>query len=73
MAPLVASAIDVVVHLRRTREGRREVSDIATLGLIDGRLDVVPVWSLAEGVGSAGRELARRLAARAVSVPAVLS
>ena len=43
---LVASAIDVVVHLRRGRGGRREVAEIALLERVGDELAVRSAWTV---------------------------
>ncbi|HEY3736982.1 MAG TPA: TadA family conjugal transfer-associated ATPase [Jatrophihabitans sp.] len=72
VAHLVASAIDVIVHLRRAEDGRRVVSEIAMLHREDERLGVTSVWSAAGGIGPAARALAARLGARGTTVPEML-
>jgi pilus assembly protein CpaF len=72
-AQLVASAIDVVVHLRRSREGRRQVSELAVLTLDGDSLTVTPVWSIEHGLGSGAADLARRVSARGCPLPAALA
>lgn len=42
---LVASAIDVVVHLRRARGGRREVAEVGALHRDGAELNVSVVWT----------------------------
>jgi pilus assembly protein CpaF len=68
---LVASAVDVVLHLRRTRGGRI-VEEIGLLQRGGDELRVVPVWSARAGVGVAAPELAARIAQRAAEVPGLL-
>jgi pilus assembly protein CpaF len=46
---LVASAVDVVVHLRRDRDGRRVVSELALLERRGDELVVVPAWTFDGG------------------------
>lgn len=53
VASLVASAVDVVVHLRRGRDGRRAVSEIGLLGRVDDELQVEPAWTATGGDGPA--------------------
>ncbi|HZC70716.1 MAG TPA: TadA family conjugal transfer-associated ATPase [Jatrophihabitans sp.] len=50
---LVASAIDVVVHLRRGSDGQRVVSEIGLLSRVVDELVVEPAWSMQDG-GCAG-------------------
>src|SRR6266702_7196102 len=68
---LVASAVDVVLHLRRTRAGRI-VEEIGLLQRGGDDLRVSPVWSARAGVGIAAAELAARIAQRGVEVPGLL-
>ncbi|MCU1656336.1 MAG: putative conjugal transfer protein [Pseudonocardiales bacterium] len=68
---LVASAIDVVVHLRRCR-GLRVVDEIGLLGRAGEELVVTSVWSMRAGVGPAAPRLAARIAERAAEVPGLL-
>jgi pilus assembly protein CpaF len=68
---LVASAVDVVLHLRRTRGGRI-VEEIGLLQRGGDELRVVPVWSKRAGVGVAAPELGARIAQRAAEVPGLL-
>ena len=46
---LVASAVDVVVHLRRDRAGGRVVSELALLERSADELTVIPAWSFDGG------------------------
>ncbi|WP_375497682.1 TadA family conjugal transfer-associated ATPase [uncultured Jatrophihabitans sp.] len=50
---LVASAIDVVVHLHRGRDGRRVVAEIGLLDRGGDELSVSSVWSHVDGRGAA--------------------
>ena len=61
---LVASAIDVVVHLRRGPDGRRSVSEIGLLGRSGDELVVEPAWSAREGERAAGGRLRELLQQR---------
>lgn len=63
---LVASAIDVVVHLRRGRDGCRVVSEIALLRRRGDELAVESAWSTGGGARPAGRELGELLERRLV-------
>jgi pilus assembly protein CpaF len=65
MTSLVASAIDVVVHLRRGRDARRTVAEIALLARAGDELVVEPAWSAMRGDQPAADRLRRLLAARA--------
>ncbi len=62
MTSLVASAIDVVVHLRRNRDGRRAVSELALMGRAGVELTVQPVWQA--GDQSVGPQLSDLLRER---------
>ncbi|MEO9139115.1 MAG: TadA family conjugal transfer-associated ATPase [Jatrophihabitans sp.] len=62
---LVASAIDVVVQLRRRRDGRRVVSEIGLLARADDGLVVSSAWSVEDGDGPAAPRLRMLLAERA--------
>jgi pilus assembly protein CpaF len=64
---LVASAIDVVVHLRRGRDARRVVSEIALLTRSGDELVVESAWSARDGEQSAGTRLHEML--RATEAP----
>lgn len=67
---LVGSAVDVVIHLRRGRDGMRRVDEIALLDRVDGvdggdgTLAVTSAWTSAAGEGPAAGRLARLLAER---------
>ena len=61
---LVASAIDVVVHLHRGRDGRRVVAEIGLLDRGGDELSVCSVWTHAGGPGPAWDRAAQLLAAR---------
>lgn len=69
---LVASAVDIVAHLRRDRDGVRRVSEIAELTRSGDRLAVSPVWSAAAGPGPAAPRVAEAFARRHVPVPELL-
>ncbi len=50
----IASAIDVIVHLGRLRDGRRCVLEIAeVLGCRDGEIEINPLFVFTEGQGEA--------------------
>jgi pilus assembly protein CpaF len=72
---LVASALDVVVHLRRDRDGRRIVDEIALLECDGQLLRAVSVWT-ARGPARAARAarelLAARVAEAGIVVPELL-
>ena len=61
---LVASAIDVVVHLRRGRDGRRAVAELALVRRCGDELAVHPVWTAAAGERPALTALHELLRAR---------
>jgi pilus assembly protein CpaF len=69
---LAASAVDVVVHLARGQDGRRQVREIGVLERTTAGLAVTPAWTLAHGPGAARDGLAAVLAARRTDVPEVL-
>jgi pilus assembly protein CpaF len=68
----VASALDVVVHLRRARTGLRGVAEIALLERRGDGLAVVPVWSCSDGVQARAGDLIDRLARRGVDAGGLL-
>jgi pilus assembly protein CpaF len=51
VASLVGSAVDVVVHLRRGRDGRRSVQEIGLLGRMGDDLRVASAWTASNGDG----------------------
>ena len=57
VASLVASAVDVVVHLRRGPDGRRAVDEIGLLERVGDALCVQPAWTAGGGVGRAAAQL----------------
>ncbi|MFN2560735.1 MAG: TadA family conjugal transfer-associated ATPase [Jatrophihabitans sp.] len=65
MTSLVASAVDVVVHLRRGRDARRTVAEIGLLARAGDELVVESAWSAVRGDQPAADRLRRLLAARA--------
>jgi pilus assembly protein CpaF len=69
---LVASALSVVVHLRRLRDGSRVIDEIGVLDRAGDSLSVYPAWTRTGGVGYAARRLADDLAARDAEIPALL-
>jgi pilus assembly protein CpaF len=70
---LAGSALDVVVHLARARDGRRQLREVGLLRRGGrGGLEVLPVWTRAGGIGPAAGALAAALAARGVDPPAIL-
>jgi pilus assembly protein CpaF len=72
VADVVASALDVVVHLKRDRDGTRRVDEIGLLERVGGELVVPSVWSAAHGPGIAAERLAGALAARGAAIPELL-
>jgi pilus assembly protein CpaF len=62
----VASALDVVVHLRRGSSGRRRVAEIGLLERAGDELTESPAWSSGHGVGARWDVLVERLADRGV-------
>jgi pilus assembly protein CpaF len=61
-----ASALDVVVHLVRGRDGRRAVAEVAMLDRVGDELTASPVWTVARGLGERWAVLSERLAERGV-------
>jgi pilus assembly protein CpaF len=57
VASLVGSAVDVVVHLRRGRDGQRTVSEIGLLGRVGDELIVEPAWTATAGDRPGGARL----------------
>src|SRR5690606_25080381 len=70
----VAAALQVILHLRRGRNGRtlEEICLLLPTGP-QRLLAAVPAWRRAEGPGPAAASLARLLAERGVRVPQVLT
>jgi pilus assembly protein CpaF len=68
---LVVSALDLVVHLRRSRDGLRRLAEIAVLGAAGADLVVSPVWQNGRA-GPAAAALAERLRSRGVVPPELL-
>jgi pilus assembly protein CpaF len=62
---LVASAIDVVIHLRRGPDGRRMLGEIGVLARAGAELVVRSCWSASTGDGVAAPELRELLSGRA--------
>jgi len=69
LASQAVSAVDVIVALRRGRDGRRQVAEIA---LLDAELRVLPVWTAVGGRAAAADRLAGQLDARGIDVPDLL-
>jgi pilus assembly protein CpaF len=68
----VASALDVVIQLRRDRGGSRVLDELAVIECTESGLTAVSAWDRATGARSAGARLARTIAARGVAVPELL-
>ena len=66
---LVASAVNVVVHLRRDRAGTRSVDEIALIDRAGDDLEVSPAWSAMGGQPDAAPRLASMLSSRGCAVP----
>jgi pilus assembly protein CpaF len=64
---LVASAVDLVVHLRRGRDGRRRVAELALLARDGDELTATPAWTSAAGEQVAGAQLRDLLRSRAAA------
>jgi pilus assembly protein CpaF len=64
-----ASALDVVIQLRRDATGQRGVDEVVLLG---ADLAVTPVWSARGGAESGAHQLVEVLSARDVDVPELL-
>ncbi|HEY7009220.1 MAG TPA: TadA family conjugal transfer-associated ATPase [Jatrophihabitantaceae bacterium] len=69
---VAASALSVVVHLRRLRDGTRVVDEIGVLDRAGDSLAVYPAWTRSAGAGRAAPRLADDLAARNAPVPVLL-
>ena len=64
VASLVGSAVDVVVHTRRGRDGRRSVAEVGLLGRRGDDLVVETVWTASQGDGPAAAQLRETLRRR---------
>ena len=62
---LVASALSVVIHLRRLRDGTRVVDEIGVLDRAGDSLAVHPAWTRTRGAGNGGAPAGRRPGRRA--------
>ena len=69
---LVASAVHVIVHLRRDRRGLRAVDEIAMLHRAGDELVVSTVWSAGGGRGAGAPSLAAFLDSRRCPVPVLV-
>jgi pilus assembly protein CpaF len=67
----IAAAVQVVLHLRRSRRGERTLDAICLLAPEgpERLVTAVPAWSRVSGIGPAAERLARLLAEREVRVP----
>lgn len=72
VASQVASALDVVVHLRRSASGQRRVTEIGLLERAGDELTESPVWSSGRGADSRWDVLIERLAGRGVDCAGLL-
>ena len=68
----VASALDVVVHLRRGSTGQRHVAEIGLLERTGDELAATSVWSSGRGAGERWHVLVERLAERGVDCAGLL-
>ena len=73
VASQVASALDVVVHLRHGRFGSRGVAEIGVIEREGDELRVAPVWSCENGAGPRAAAFAERLAQRGVDGVGILA
>ncbi len=69
---LAASALRVVVHLRRLRDGGRVVDELGLLDRAGDSLGVHPVWRRGHGLAAAANTLFDELVAREAPVPGLL-
>jgi pilus assembly protein CpaF len=69
---LAASALDLVVHLQRLRNGSRVIVEIGRLSRAGDELGVEPVWSIRTGIGAAAARVAAVIAERGAPVPGIL-
>lgn len=69
---LAASALEVVIHLRRLHDGERVLDEIGLLDRTGDTLRVLPAWTRAAGRGVAAPRLGNALAARGAAVPELL-
>ncbi len=69
---LAASALRVVIHLRRLRDGTRVVDELGLLDRAGDSLGVHPVWRRGVGVGLAAGTLFDDLVAREAPAPRLL-
>ncbi|MDQ1743056.1 MAG: hypothetical protein QOE23_1395, partial [Pseudonocardiales bacterium] len=74
LAAQAASALDALVHIRRDRDGRRRVEQVALWPA--GPFPAGPpglAWTRTAGLGPAAGQLRARLEAADVAVPALLA
>lgn len=71
----IAAALQVVLHLRRSRRGERTLDSVCLLAPEgpERLVAAVPAWSRARGIGPAAGRLARMLTDREVPVPPLLA
>ncbi len=72
VASQVVSALDVVVQLRHGRFGARGVAEIGLIERSGNDVQVVPVWSCANGLSARAAVLAERLAHRGIDTAGLL-
>lgn len=65
----LAAAVQVVLHMRRQRDGARVLDVVGVLGRVDGWVRVRPAWSRSGGWGEARARLAELFAERGVRPP----
>ncbi len=52
----IVSALDIIIHLARNRFGKRQVVEISEItGLADGEVQIVPLFSLNQGLNKEGK------------------
>jgi pilus assembly protein CpaF len=72
LAAQAASALDVVVHIKRDQVGIRRLDQIALWPRRGAEVTPELVWTSDTEIGPAGAELARRIADAGIEVPGVL-
>jgi pilus assembly protein CpaF len=72
LAAQAASALDVLVHIRRSRDGLRQLDQIALWPQRDASIGPQLVWTRDGGLGPAAANLAARISAADVALPALL-
>jgi pilus assembly protein CpaF len=72
LAAQAASALDLLVHIRRSRDGLRQLDQIALWPRRDAAIGPQLVWTRDGGPGPAAPDLAARIAAADVALPALL-